>query len=212
VNGVRERLRLRSGDVGVPLSSTQLEQLERYFVLLTRWNPRINLTSLPLDSLSDSDFDRLFVESIAATGTIQDTAVAWVDLGSGGGSPAIPLKVVKPELDLTLVEAKARKCAFLREVVRTLQLGETTVLQTRIEELPGLMAAGSVDLLTTRAIRLEGGIVDACLPLLSPNGRWLAFGSAQPPSTAGEGLILEMSQRLATNSRAWLHVYRGKSL
>jgi len=208
---VRERLKGRSGDVGVRLSPLQLDQLERYFLLLSRWNPRINLTSLPLESLSDSDFDRLFVESIAAAQAIPEQALTWADLGSGGGSPAIPLRVVKPALNLTLVEAKSRKCAFLREVVRTLQLGGTTVLQTRVEDLPSLSGAGSVDLLTSRAIRLSESVLKACASLLSPDGRLLVFGTKEPASTAGEGLIHDSARPLATKSSAWVHVYRPSS-
>jgi hypothetical protein len=75
---------------------------------------------------------------------------------SGGGSPAIPLKLVEPALDLTLVESKARKAALLREVVRELGLIRTSVETSRFEELASrTRAEASAGLLTIRAVRLE---------------------------------------------------------
>src|SRR4029079_8095378 len=77
-------------------------------------------------------------------------------IGSGGGSPAIPMKLCAPTVELTMVEAKARKSAFLREAVRTLRLERTTVETARYEELlarPELHE--SFDVLSLRAVRVE---------------------------------------------------------
>ena len=90
-----------------------LEPLEAYFQLLTQWNAKINLTALPLDPPTDETFDRLLVEPLAASKQIPThTPSVWFDLGSGGGSPAIPLKIARPALRLTMIESKERKSAF----------------------------------------------------------------------------------------------------
>src|SRR6185312_5103916 len=99
---------------------------------------------------------RLFIEPLAAARVIDDSWTPWVDVGSGGGSPAIPLKLVRPALNLTLVESKARKAAFLREVVRELGLTGASVETSRFEELASRPEAqASTGLLTLRAVRID---------------------------------------------------------
>ncbi len=113
-----------------------LSPLEAYFRLLTQWNAQINLTSLPLNEPSDAAFDRLLVEPLAAARQIPDASQVWYDLGSGGGSPAIPLKIARPALKLTMIESKERKAAFLREAIRTVGLAGTIVLTERLGPRP----------------------------------------------------------------------------
>jgi len=159
-----------------------MDALETYFILLARWNPKVNLTALPLDPPGDETFDRLFVEPIVAADRIQPVSglrsppPVWFDLGSGGGSPAIPLKILRPQWTLTMVEAKERKAAFLREVVRAVPLLDTDVARVRFEELTGF--GGRVDLLTVRAVRLDADLATTADRLLSSSGTIALFGSA----------------------------------
>ena len=111
------------------------------------------------------------------------------DIGSGGGSPAIPLKLALPAMSLTMVESKARKTAFLREVVRQLQLADVRVEAARYEELlvrPDLHDA--MDILTMRAVRVDGRTLANLQAFVRENGKiWLfrALGPdvpALPPS------------------------------
>ena len=178
----RERLLARVERAGATVSTAALDALETYFVLLARWNPKVNLTALPLDPPRDETFDRLFVEPILAADRIQPVSrrsppPVWFDLGSGGGSPAIPLKILRPHWTLTMVEAKERKAAFLREVVRAVPLLDTDVASVRFEELTGF--AGSVDLLTVRAVRLDAELATTADRLLSSGGTLALFGSAE---------------------------------
>lgn len=184
----RERLLPRLAAAGLTVETAQFRQLEGYYRLLERWNRRINLTALDLRDLPETTLDRLIIEPIAAAGAIEDRPLAWLDLGSGGGSPAIPLKVVRPLLRLTMVESKWRKAAFLREVVRTLELADATVVATRIENLADSAPASSFDLGTIRAVRLDRKIAEALGKLLRPGGRLLVFGSADPVVLGAVGL------------------------
>ena len=103
----RDRLARRARRAKAPLTIAMLDPLEAYFRLLTQWNHKINLTALPLDAPTDETFDRLLVEPLAAAKQIPThTASVWLDLGSGGGSPAIPLKIARPALRLTMIESK----------------------------------------------------------------------------------------------------------
>src|SRR5262249_62154900 len=105
-----------------------LDDLGAYLRLLARWNATVNLTSLALDPPGDETFDRLVVEPIVAAERMHgvpggsSSVAVWYDLGSGGGSPAIPLKLVRSSWTLTMVESRERKAMFLREAGRHLKL------------------------------------------------------------------------------------------
>jgi 16S rRNA (guanine527-N7)-methyltransferase len=183
----RERLLARVEHFGGSVSPSALDALEAYFVLLKQWNRKVNLTALPLDPPLDETFDRLFVEPIVAADHIlpvaSPTAVkpVWFDLGSGGGSPAIPLKIVRPSCSLTMVESRERKAAFLREAARTLGLSDTAVANERFEELHGL--SGCVHLLTVRAVKVDAELERVAISLLEDGGLLALFGGASTPAT-----------------------------
>lgn len=172
-----ERLQREAGRVGIALDASQLEGLERYFDLLLRWNRKINLTGLPLDGLPDRALVRIFTEPFQAARVVEDLPLRWFDLGSGGGSPAIPLKVLRPRLRLTLVESRLKKAAFLREVIRSLDLTTADVLPVRIDELETIGNRDHVDLLTTRGVRVDEGLLNIAAALLRARGRLLLFGT-----------------------------------
>ena len=178
------RLSRRLEERGAPCSSRALEQLAAYIGLLTKWNETVNLTALSLAPLSDEAIDRLIVEPVLAAGLIKAWKGDWagrllVDVGSGGGSPAIPLKVALPGLRLCMVESKARKSAFLREIVRHLDLSDADVLTKRIEDVAEDPAmAGSVQLISLRAVRLNAPIWCTIDALLARDGGVLWFRSA----------------------------------
>ena len=116
---VRSRLARSATKSNIFIDDPLADSLTAYYELLARWNRKINLTSL--DNL-DEAIDRLILEPIAASRYLPASAKLLMDVGSGGGSPAIPFKLAVPRLRLTMVEAKARKSAFLREAIRHLGL------------------------------------------------------------------------------------------
>jgi 16S rRNA (guanine527-N7)-methyltransferase len=172
----RERLSRRARKARVRVPEEVFASLETYYRLLAQWNVKINLTALPLQAPTDATFDRLFIEPLLAAELVNDVPETWLDLGSGGGSPALPLKMVRPSLTLTLVESKTRKAAFLREVVRVLKLPGTEVANMRFQELPTPTPAA--DLVTVRAIRLDRILLDESARLLRVGGRMLFFGTS----------------------------------
>lgn len=131
----KARLTDRASRANVVFSAEMLQPLEAYFSILSRWNARMNLTALPLESPTNETFDRLLIEPLAAAACVPDGGGVWFDLGSGGGSPAIPLKIARPSLRLVMIESRARKAAFLREAVRTLGLRDSTVENARFEDV-----------------------------------------------------------------------------
>ena len=151
-------------------------QLESYFRLLARWNPKINLTALPLHPPSAETFDRLLVEPLVAARYIADSPLIWFDLGSGGGSPAIPIKILRPQARLTMVESRTRKAAFLREAVRELGLANVRVENARFEQASTRWAR-TAEIVTLRAVRADAVLFSAVVKLLAEGGRLLWFGS-----------------------------------
>jgi 16S rRNA (guanine527-N7)-methyltransferase len=170
-----ERVKRRANKADVQVSSALLEQLEAYFRLLEAWNAKINLTSLDLLRDPDKAVDRLLIEPLVAVRHMDDGVTHAIDIGSGGGSPAIPMKLARPEVAFTLVEAKTRKCAFLREAGRHLQI-DLRVETARYEVLlsrPEFHEAFGV--LTMRAVRVEPRVMVSVQAFLKPGGEFLLF-------------------------------------
>ena len=186
---VAEAIIRRASLAGVGVSSPTAASLAAYLALLARWNRTINLTALEVSPPSDVAIDRLIVEPLAAAALLRDADRSVVDIGSGGGSPAIPLKIVRPDLRFVLVEMKVRKSAFLREAIRHLSLRDIDVETTRVEELAGRDAMRErFDVATLRAVRADRGVSSAIHQLLGPGGRLLWFGGA--PEIAPHGFRL----------------------
>ena len=128
-----QAIHARLGIAGVRIDARAASSLARYLTLLARWNRRINLTAFDLDRPADHAIDRLIVEPVLAAADVRDRDRVVIDIGSGGGSPALPLKIVLPHVRLTLIEARVRKSAFLREAVRELNLDDVDVETFRLE-------------------------------------------------------------------------------
>ena len=173
---IRIRLARRARRAGVQLSSELACSLAAYLELLARWNRKINLTSLPLVEPTDETFDRLVIEPLVAARYLPASDCTVIDVGSGGGSPAIPLKLAVPTISLRMVESKTRKAAFLQEAVRQLNLGAVEVEAARFEELlawPRMHQA--YDVATLRAVRVEPRMLNTVQAFLKPQGRIFLF-------------------------------------
>jgi 16S rRNA (guanine527-N7)-methyltransferase len=171
----RERLGRRVRRAGLTVPAPLRDALEAYYRLLALWNTRINLTALDLES-TDAAIDRLLVEPLVAARLLPAPPCVVVDVGSGGGSPAIPLKLAAPAVRLIMVEAKTRKSAFLREAIRQLQLADASVETARFEELltrPDLHEA--VDVVTVRAVRVELRVLMGLQAFMRPGGDLFLF-------------------------------------
>ena len=175
----RTRLVRRAAKSGIFLPEELTERLTAYYELLSRWNRKINLTAL---DNADEAIDRLLLEPILAARYINQTSVRLMDVGSGGGSPAIPLKLAIPAMAVTMVEVKTRKSAFLREAIRHLALDSTVVETSRYEELlakPELHEA--FGLISTRAIRIETSTLRTLQAFLAPGGQFFLFRGPSGP-------------------------------
>jgi 16S rRNA (guanine527-N7)-methyltransferase len=179
----RDRLLSRALRAQLAVAPYELDQFEAYYRLLSHWNRKINLTGLSLEPLCDATVDRLFIEPLAVASHVPHSPGEWFDLGSGGGSPALPLKVVRPLLKLTMVETRERKAAFLREATRELGMSDAVVINERIEALQERKdLTGVASLVTVRAVRRDSSLLRISRHLLSrAGGRLFLLG--------GEGAI-----------------------
>ncbi len=173
------RIQLRTALAGVQVSPDQAGMLAAYLDVLRRWNQKSNLTAFELSPPTDAAIDRLIVEPVAAARHVPATARLLVDIGSGGGSPAIPLRVMAPQARVVMVEARARKAAFLREVARALELEGLAVENRRFEELAGRSdLQGAADVVTVRAVRMTREVWLNTRNILKADGRAFLFGTA----------------------------------
>ena len=140
-------IRRAVGEFQIVLDDRQVVQIQQYTKLLQQWNEKLNLTAIrdPLEILH-----RHFCESMfgAVAGKVEFGRLA--DIGSGPGFPGIPLKILRPQLELFLVESNIKKGTFLAEVLRELELANARVLISRYEELNEELAP--LDFLCSRAV------------------------------------------------------------
>ncbi|SLN33344.1 Ribosomal RNA small subunit methyltransferase G [Roseovarius gaetbuli] len=134
--------------VALNVSRETMDRLETYAELLRKWNPKINLVS---KSTIDDLWSRHIMDSAQIYSLAPHTVGHWADLGSGGGFPGLVIAIMAADQNspqkTTLVESDARKCAFLRTVIRETE-ANAVVLNERIETLPSLAA----DILSARAL------------------------------------------------------------
>lgn len=174
------------------------ERLVAYFELLERWNRTINLTSL---SDPDEAIDRLLLEPVAAAASLPRNA-RLIDLGSGGGSPAIPLALAGSASRLVMVESRSRKAAFLRESVRELGL-PAVVENARFEDLAGQVNyREQMEVVSIRAVRLDSAAFEASAAFLGSDGQVALFEAATAASPLlPSGLVLHEIRPLLAKSR-----------
>jgi 16S rRNA (guanine527-N7)-methyltransferase len=168
-----------------------------------------------LTALDDRDeaVDRLILEPVAAARVLHG-ASDIMDVGSGGGSPAIPLKVQLPQASLRMVESKIRKGAFLREAVRKLGLLDVRVESRRFEEL---LTDASIheccDVVTIRAVRVQLSTLVATQAFLKPGGRLALFrGPGEEALPAVPTLTIESDEPLVETLRSRLLILRKANL
>jgi 16S rRNA (guanine527-N7)-methyltransferase len=175
----QHRLSRRARRAGVPLAPDLAAGLETYYRLLETWNRKINLTGLNLTEAAPETVDRLLIEPLVATRHIPSGAVRMLDVGSGGGSPAIPMALSIRSVRLLMVESKTRKSVFLREAIRAVGLEGADVAASRFEELlarPELHEAH--DIVTIRAVRVEPRVFSSLQAFLKPRGVLFLFRGA----------------------------------
>ncbi|MGX7197368.1 16S rRNA (guanine(527)-N(7))-methyltransferase RsmG [Enterococcus olivae] len=163
---------------GIELSPQQMKQFERYYELLVEWNEKMNLTAI---TEKKDVYLKHFYDSItlALSVSLKEDA-ALCDVGSGAGFPSLPLKIVFPQLKITIVDSLNKRITFLQTLVKELGLEEVSLFHDRAEtfgQQPEHRA--SYDYVTARAVARLNVLAELCLPLVKKDGFFYALKAAK---------------------------------
>jgi 16S rRNA (guanine527-N7)-methyltransferase len=157
--------------LGLDLSDLVIAQLCTYLAELEKWNKRINLVSAaPRETLIETHF----LDSLTLLPLVKNCpSPGLMDVGSGAGFPGLVLKIACPDLEVTLLEPRQKRTAFMRQVVRTLGLKGVAVLETRLEKDNDNLAAwrNATPMLTSRAFASINLFLDLAAPFCAPGGK-----------------------------------------
>ncbi len=157
--------------IGITLSEHQLNQLDKYYKMLVEYNRNINLTAI-------TDYNQVFLkhfyDSLTITKVIKLTNQKVCDIGTGAGFPGIVLKIVYPNLEITLVESLTKRCIFLNEVIKELNLKGITVVNQRAEEF-SKNKIEYFDIITSRAVAKLNILLELSIKSLKIEGYYIAL-------------------------------------
>lgn len=152
------------------------KRFDQYQSLLLKWNQKVNLTSI---TSPDEIVELHFLDSLALLPYIvsRETMThlsnfSMLDIGSGGGFPGIPIKIVRPDIQMTLVESEKKKCDFMKDVIRNLGLHGISVVNTYMKSGDLI---GRFDLVVSRATLRMGRLITLGAPNLKPGGMIVGF-------------------------------------
>ncbi|HJS66630.1 MAG TPA: 16S rRNA (guanine(527)-N(7))-methyltransferase RsmG [Nitrospiraceae bacterium] len=142
-----------AGELGLKVDKTHAEQFIQYLAHLIKWNNTINLTAIvdPKEIIIKHFVDSLV--ALTATNFPQNSVV--LDVGPGGGFPSIPLKIVRSDIRLILVEPVQKKCSFLNSVIGLLRLHEVSMFHGTIEQYAKQSLHHAIDTVVIRALKYE---------------------------------------------------------
>lgn len=169
---------IHARQLGVALSAAQCERLEHFAALLLRWNRIHNLTAITRDEdvLSHHLLDSLSLASELPSAP----PLRILDAGAGAGLPGLPLATALAGHHFTLIDAVAKKCAFITQARVELGLANVDVVHGRLEALSGPQFDARFDVIVSRALGSLATFVSLTRPLLAPGGRWIAMKGQLP--------------------------------
>ena len=173
-------------DLDFPLTDRQKEQYERYFELLVEWNEKINLTAI---TEKDEVYLKHFYDSIAPIlqGLIENQPIRLLDIGAGAGFPSLPMKILFPELDVTIIDSLNKRINFLHLLSEELGLSGVHFYHGRAEDFAQDKAFRSqFDLVTARAVARMQVLSELTIPYLKVGGRLLALKASNAPEELEE--------------------------
>lgn len=157
--------------IKIELNKTQLEQFETYYNFLVDYNKKINLTSI---TNKDEVYIKHFLDSISVS-KFSDLKGKLIDIGTGAGFPGVPLKILNPNLDVTLLESSKKKTIFLEKLSNILEL-KYEIINSRAEESSKLeIYREKFDICTSRAVASLDILTELCIPFLKVQGTFVAM-------------------------------------
>ncbi len=169
----KDAIRTGADTFDIHIDSGKMDRFAVHAAELMQWNQKINLTAIcdPLEIAVKHVLDSIIPSLI-----IPGDKKKLLDIGSGGGFPGIPLKILVPSLSVTLIDASRKKISFLKHVIRTLRLKKIDAVHIRAEEMAGMAEfEKKFDVIISRALTSLASFVALALPLLSGDGMIIAL-------------------------------------
>ncbi|RSI87157.1 16S rRNA (guanine(527)-N(7))-methyltransferase RsmG [Streptococcus mitis] len=165
----------------LPLSDQQKKQFERYFELLVEWNEKINLTAI---TDKEEVYLKHFYDSIAPIlqGLIPNETIKLLDIGAGAGFPSLPMKILYPQLNVTIIDSLNKRINFLQLLAQELDLDEVHFYHGRAEDLAqDKNFRAQYDYVTARAVARMQVLSELTIPYLKVGGKLLALKASNAP-------------------------------
>lgn len=158
------------------LSKNQVQQFKIYFKYLVAVNLHLNLTRITAE---DEVYLKHFYDSITplfVLGKVFKEKVTLCDVGAGAGFPSLPLKIVRPDLQVTIVDSLAKRLNFLKQLLAKLGIGDVKLIHGRAEDVgQNKIYRAHFDLVTARAVARMPVLSEYCLPLVKQGGYFVAL-------------------------------------
>lgn len=162
-------------DQGIELSATQIGQFNTYYKMLVEWNEKINLTAV---TEQEEVYLKHFYDSITPLfyADIEESA-SLCDVGAGAGFPSIPMKIIRPDLKITIVDSLNKRINFLNELTAVLGLDKIHLVHDRAETFGNHKADARhmFDVVTARAVAQLNVLSELCLPLVRTGGQFIVM-------------------------------------
>ena len=182
---------------GIVLNDTQKQQFEIYAKMLVEWNEKMNLTSI---TDREGIYMKHFYDSIVPSFDVEFKG-SLCDVGAGAGFPSIPLKIMYPELNVTIVETLGKRVTFLNELAKALNI-KVNALHARAEECTDLRE--TFDIVTARAVANMPLLCELCIPLVKVGGKFVVM-----KGLSGKEELIESGKALRTLGCKVLNVYEN---
>lgn len=161
----------------INISAEQAELFDLYYHLLIEWNEKINLTAI---TDKDDVIDKHFIDSSALIKYVDLKNKSLIDVGTGAGFPGIPLKILVPECNITLLDSLNKRVNFLNEVISKLSLKGINAVHGRAEDFAvNPSYRESFDFVTSRAVANLSTLSEYCLPFTKINGYFIPYKSGE---------------------------------
>lgn len=188
----REVLKKGAEGLGVSFTPAHAAAFSLYLSELLKWNAKVNLTAI---TGPEEVAVKHFLDSISLLRLLPESPFLMADVGAGAGFPGLPLKIVRPDLDLTLIEPARKKAAFLKNMARILGLAGVSVVEEKVEDA-AVELAGRFDVVLSRAFREPRLLLPLAAPLLKEGGSVVLSVGPETGPAPPEGWLVAREEEI----------------
>lgn len=203
-------------NAGIFITEEQLKKFEKYYEILVSYNQKVNVTAL---KEKEEIYVKHFVDSVVNVDKLVGKTL--IDVGSGGGFPGIPIKILRDDIEVILLEATGKKCDFLNIVIKELNLKNIKVINARAEDLSKKEEyREKFEICTARAVARLNSLSEYVLPFTSVGGYFIAYKTGEKEEieqaqnaikTLGGKLETVLEYELYGNKRSMIFIKKIKN-